>query len=511
MSNYPEIPVPTLASYSKVQRVFALARLLGPARKNFEQAALARKGWSEALVWNLNLSPEAWDELYRRSSASARAVLASRPLGPEQIDRVSCAPVASRAAEKALASGPLLSRAQFLAFAETGSRAAARTLFDRMLWPVDGDGAPPVDSTSRDLAVKLAKLAGPGRNLALLANHRHLFTLEEVLAALYEAADADLRSRSAGLWVQRILADDAEVRAAIASGRRTAWLDSRLAGSATLRSVTDQFALAGLPPVRSGEKPDVSARKVLSDRQYVLLALVNNPACDVSVVSEVVERVEALAADGYLEAADKVLSSAKQRLARRPTVSETYDKVSDVDLLGWLVNRATTGEFNTYPRLFDLLELAGNPALTADQADRICNDLLTSQETLRTVGRSQARATLHKLRPVAQWDDLRFSHLIDVFDRGDLNEPKFGQISADSFTLPDEYADRRVESVVQTLEAFLYLPYPTSEPTSLDWAISRLMADGDAAGDRLEAFCTLAYSFSPTSSVGDLVETALAF
>lgn len=496
---FPDVPASTFAGFSKPQRLFALARLVGASRERFERLGLSRPDWSEALAWNPNLSAAAWDDLYRSASPSLRVSLASRPLGQAQIDLVASAPVASRAASKMLTRQPPLTRSQFDGLAVRPSVAVAKDLIDRMLTPVSGDGVPKVDLATKDVALALARRAGLPRMLALVASHRSLFSTEEALGVLYEAADADLRSRSAGLWVQRMFADDADLVARVASGRRTTWLDVRLAGHPALRGVTDQFAVAGVP----------SGGATFAQRAYVLLALVNNPGCRLEVVERVAAAAETHA--GSSESANKVLSSARRRLSRRPHVATTFDRVEDAEVIAWLADRATTGVYNTHPRLFDLAELAENPRLPAELAHRVALDLTAEMVSFRILGRDRARRAIAAAADRASWGESQLDRALEAAEPGrTVHAAKLFELAREDFVLGPSAADVPVSRLVEQLEVLPFWPDPSAERTPLDWAVEVLFSDGSCDAARLEAFCSLAYSFEPDYRLEDLVQTALA-
>lgn len=497
--------------------LFARAALTGEARSALERLAMSREDWAKALACNDNLSPDGWEKLYTASKTSVRSKLAARNLGADQIAVIASGKVPPSVAKAVFAQNVPLTSRQFYALSENASSSVAKHAIDRMLWPAEGDGAPAVDSGTAGFAQKLAHKAGHSRLLALYAMHRGLFSADDIVSAIYAAADEDVRSRDAGLWLQRILSESPDVLDRVVSGRRTAWVDVRLAGLPVVREIDDASVLSGLPgSVEAGMGAD-AVRDVVS-RRYVLLALVNNPVVPQSVASDVAESLElllGLPAAGALDPEERaalhdVVYSANRRADRndRRHVEAHYSKVSDPATVGWLVARSISAGLSPRARPFDLVELAANPNLSAWQASDIATDL-SDPDTVRLIGRDRVADLLDALVVLTAGSDVAVPVAAAA-----KHLPGVPRLFPAAYGSPVSRHELDKDSRVQTLVETLSLPSSSHHHRygdySVDLALTMLFERGGLDQTRVDMLCQLALGFDPDASVADLVDTVMA-
>lgn len=135
--------------------------------------------------------------------------------------------------------------------------------------------------------------------------------------------------------------------------------------------------------------------KAARDRcRYLLLALVANPSTPLAVVSAVKQVAEL--------SSEHELRVACDRRANRTYVPGPYYQVGDPSTLDWLIGRACPSSYGSAPRIMELVELAQNPHLSAEQAAwvLVSVDQYVPNEIMR-----EHRSVLESLLPrSAAWD-----------------------------------------------------------------------------------------------------------
>lgn len=354
-------------------RLVAAAQLPDEAQRALEAVALRIPSLRESLSQNALLSEEAWMDLYQRKplpKAGAATALVSRPLSKEQ--RLHVLDVDRRPAVLAalVEHNALDVDEQQLVIDSKGFGPKLAAILVSEPW---------MDAGLR----KTMALAAQGQVLLdLLADSTpEQFSTEEASELLSRFSEwgpsmDEGSSRGKGQRARsliRLLGRRPDLLpAAVAAGQHPSVV-AAAAGCVHLTDVALQYAAAGLSPTGEPLVPEAELYRLFTDREYALMALVNNPPTSLEVVAAV-ERLAA-AKDMY-----RLAESASGRARRRPTaITVPYDQISDPEELNWLLRRAIPNlEYQTKARPFELAALARNPHLQRSDAEQVAQWLDTT-------------------------------------------------------------------------------------------------------------------------------------
>jgi hypothetical protein len=237
-------------------------------------------------------------------------------------------------------------------------------------FPVRVLSAPGFDASNFELAA--SKLPGPGRLTYLV----HAGTAEAVVAALVGIEELWGTSprhliRKRNQAVTYALHNIDGVFAGVMAAARVAGsvpepLRSPLAGCRLLTDASDQHLVLGLTPdATDGAGAD----------EYPALALAANPVADTTLVDKLRRH------PSY-----RVRDAVSRRLNTGAVpITTPYESIAEVSQLVWALRRSLPNNYRPDGRLVDLVALAHNPLVVADNATRVYQGLIDAYHSGRAL------------------------------------------------------------------------------------------------------------------------------
>jgi hypothetical protein len=490
--------------------LFSRMKLASPEADQLEQLALTVPAWAEALTRAEVLSEPTWAALWDRFSGRSELAqaLALRPLTADQIDRVCASTPKSRVVSALLRHNRSLSAAQLTSLAAGAKASVAKALVDSIL-----DGSVPLGPDTGQVALTLARTAGPARWVRLVAFGGELFDAAERSEVLDALRGGDLRTPSASWDVQLLLWRHRDLLDHCVAAERDAWLDVRIAGLPVPLTLDQQLRIADLGELE--ERPELSpvlARRVL-ERRFVLMALVNNPVCRPELVQHVSAVVEVwLSAPEASPHAEPELWSFLSELLRscrsrsqsphKAPAVVSYATVTEPERLAWLVRRVCPSEFRARPRPLEALELSYNPHLGPSDAARLAR-VFADPDVRVLIGEELARGRFEQLagmteEPMSWYEPWQ----------GQLSEPERRRVAAGQF---DDVGSTTLYRLLQAADSDYDLQCWTRSGASValvDWFLVELLARVGNDATSFAAAAGLVTVLDPDTPLSELLELA---